>query len=83
MSDEAHWRVGRTVGRTIYRDDVLVALADTPAIAACLMAPRHTQGSGAMSGLWWFIGGFVVGIIFALWLVRRGAMDAVGRGLGW
>lgn len=34
----AEWRAGRTVGRTIYRDDVLVGLMDTPELAAEVVA---------------------------------------------
>jgi hypothetical protein len=28
------WRVGRTLGRTLYRDDVCVGMVDTPELAA-------------------------------------------------
>ena len=34
----SEWRVGRTLGRTLYRDDVCVGMVDTSAIAAEIVA---------------------------------------------
>lgn len=33
-SDNARWRVGRSIGRTIYLDDQVVGMMDTAALAA-------------------------------------------------
>lgn len=32
------WRVGRKLGRTIYKDDAIVGLVDTPELAAEIVA---------------------------------------------
>jgi hypothetical protein len=52
----AVWRVGRKVQRTLYRDDQLVGLVDTPELAAEIVAAmnftesmRHDAGQGASS----------------------------------
>ncbi len=35
------WRVGRKVGRTVYVDDVLVGIMDTPELAAEVVAAMN------------------------------------------
>jgi hypothetical protein len=35
------WRVGRKLGRTLYRDEVLVGIVDTPEIAAEIVATMN------------------------------------------
>ena len=38
MGDEPRWRVGRTLGRTLYRDGRCVGMVDTPELAAEIVA---------------------------------------------
>ncbi len=45
MNEEPRWRVGRTVGRTVYLDDVLVGLMDTPELAAQVVAALNSGDS--------------------------------------
>jgi len=40
---EVRWRVGRKVGRTVYRDGVLVGVLDTPELAAQAVAALNAQ----------------------------------------
>lgn len=40
----AEWRTGRKVGRTIYRDEVLVGVMDTPELAAEVVAALGAVG---------------------------------------
>jgi hypothetical protein len=40
----AEWRTGRKVGRTIYRDEVLVGVMDTPELAAEVVAALGVLG---------------------------------------
>jgi len=42
-----HWRVGRTVGRTIYRRDVLIGVMDDAADAALVVEAVNNQMSNA------------------------------------
>lgn len=42
----SEWRVGTKVGRTLYRDDVLVGLMDTPELAAEVVAALSGQPCG-------------------------------------
>jgi len=46
---EARWRTGRKVGRTIYCDDVLVGMMDTPAMAANAVACLNRVTGGEVS----------------------------------
>lgn len=39
----AEWRTGRKVGRTIYRDEVLVGVMDTPELAAEVVAALNER----------------------------------------
>ncbi len=39
------WHRGRKVGRTLYRDDVLVGLVDTPELAAAIVAAMNAKVS--------------------------------------
>jgi hypothetical protein len=41
------WRVGRKLGRTIYRDDALIGVMDTEADAARVVEAVNNQQSGA------------------------------------
>ena len=51
--ESVRWRVGRKVGRTVYCDDALVGLMDTPAIAANVVACLNaiTGGHAAIRSL--------------------------------
>lgn len=40
------WRVGRSVGRTIYCDDVLAGVLDDPAIAALVVEELNHRANG-------------------------------------
>jgi hypothetical protein len=42
---DEHWRVGRSVGRTIYLNDELVGLMDTRELAARVVAALQMAGS--------------------------------------
>lgn len=42
----ARWRVGRKLGRTIYRDDECVGMVDTPEIAAAIVAAMNGATRG-------------------------------------
>ena len=44
------WRVGRTSGRTLYKDDVSVGRCDTPEIAAEIVALMNAGLSRAADG---------------------------------
>lgn len=37
-----HWRVGRSLGRTLYADDQLVGLMDSPELARQIVAVMNT-----------------------------------------
>jgi hypothetical protein len=38
------WRVGRKLGRTLYKDDVCVGMVDSPEIAADIVASMNVVG---------------------------------------
>lgn len=40
----AEWRVGRSTGRTLWRDDVLVGMVDSPEIAQDIVAAMRVVG---------------------------------------
>jgi len=40
---EPRWRVGRKLGRTLYRDDVFVGMVDTPEIAAEIVQAMNAR----------------------------------------
>lgn len=46
------WRVGRKVGRTLYVDDKLVGMVDTPEIAAQIAAAMNNHGKCPCCGQW-------------------------------
>jgi hypothetical protein len=39
------WRVGRKLGRTLYRDDVCIGMVDTPELAAEIVAAMNGASS--------------------------------------
>ncbi len=39
------WHQGRKVGRTLYREDVLVGVVDTPELAAAIVAAMNAKVS--------------------------------------
>jgi hypothetical protein len=41
------WRVGRKLGRTLYRDDVVVGMVDTPEIAAAIIEAMNAAAAFA------------------------------------
>jgi len=43
---EPRWRVGRTVGRTLYVDDRIVGMVDTPEMATTIVAAMNGEGCG-------------------------------------
>lgn len=45
------WRVGRTVGRTIYLNDALVGVMDTPELAAQAVAALESHDTADYSAL--------------------------------
>jgi hypothetical protein len=47
----ATWRVGRKLGRTIYKDDVCVGMVDTPALAEEIVATMNGKPSKGASAL--------------------------------
>jgi hypothetical protein len=45
--NEPSWRVGREVGRTLYLNETLVGLMDTPDLAAAVVAVMNAQVADA------------------------------------
>lgn len=43
----SRWRVGRKLGRTLYRDEVCVGMVDTPEIAEAIIAAMNGTGPRA------------------------------------
>ncbi len=39
----ARWRVGRKLGRTLYKDEVCIGMVDTPALAAEIVARMNAE----------------------------------------
>jgi hypothetical protein len=46
------WRVGRKLGRTLYRDDQVVGMVDTPEIAAEIVAAMNLAEHNAKAAGW-------------------------------
>lgn len=42
----SRWRVGRKLGRTLYRDDVCVGMVDTPELAAEIVVALNAYRGG-------------------------------------
>lgn len=51
----ADWRTGRKVGRTIYRDEVLVGVMDTPELAAQVVDAISAREAAREGVTGWFM----------------------------
>lgn len=50
MSPTCRWRTGRKVGRTIYDDDKLVGIMDTPELAQAVVNALNREDVASMTG---------------------------------
>ena len=70
------WRVGRTLGRTLYCDDVLVGLVDTPEIATAIAQRMNLEPGERWRWRWRrrgrateFTALLIVGVSFIAWAI--------------